>query len=419
METALLTAVNLIIAVASLGLGTVKLLAARQHREWTLWLTASVLIFAGLIFLLATPLVYRFVGEMLHSANICALLVPAATLTCVAHAHALSQLWQPERREPAVLRRTAARWAPVYGGAIAAMTVLYVHADLGPATPLRFAAAYAHVPEVTALHAVYWTTLIVTVVVTVRECRSVSIPGRPELVENVRNVLGWFALALGLDLVNVALTAGAMLGSATGPRRLDGLAESAWLATIASCIAAQIALASLALRSRREEHRDMRALQPLHDLVIDETTDHRMILAPRLPLWTGFTTGADLNDLMAEINDGTGRLSPWWNPMPALAVDRLAQEQQDEPADGSNTWGGHWDLTAAHAAATLLHAARARSRGLPHLPPELRLARLPGTDIEPTDERQHLVRVARHLAHPLVSAAVTLTEETQAATRAN
>jgi hypothetical protein len=411
MTTVLVTVANLIIASASLGLGTTKALAVRHQRELTLKLTASVLIVAGMIFLLATPVVYRAVGEVTHSPNLCALLVPAATLVCVAHAHAMSQLWQPERSAPAILRRTAARWAPVYAGSIAAMTLLYFQADLGPATPLQFAAAYAHVPEVIAFHLVYWTALILTIVVTVRECRSLSIPGRPGL--NLQQAMGWFAVALGLDLVNVAVNAAAMVGSATGPRHLNGLAESAWLATIASCIAANNALASMVLRSRRAERRDLHALEALHDLVVDQTRDSRMVLAPRWTWWTGFSTGLDLNSMMAEVNDGSGRLSPWWSPIPALALDRLAKpstQQQTSPGDG-------WDLTAAQAAAVLLDAARARRDSQPVLPPHIRLTRLPGTDVEPNGERQHLVRVAQHLTHPMVLDAVDVAAQAQSATR--
>ncbi|MFD4412492.1 DUF6545 domain-containing protein [Streptomyces sp. NPDC058475] len=424
MTTGILTDINLVIAVSTLGLGTAKALAARHQREWTLRLTSSVLITAGLIFLLATPVVYRTVGALLHSPNVCALLVPAATLVCVAHAHALIQLWQPERRDPEVLRRTAWRWAPVYGGTIGAMAVLYFRADLGPATPLQFAAAYAHVPEVIAFHFVYWTALITTVVVTVRECRSLSIPGQPDFVENLKKALGWFALALGLDLANVAITATAMIGSATGPRPLNGLAESAWLATIASCIAANIALAAMVLRSRRAERRDLHALQPLHDLVIEDTKNTTMVLAPRWSLWTGFNTQLELDSLMAEVSDGMGRLSPWWSSIPSLAVDRLAAAWQDEPGDGGDHLGDDWNLTAAQAAATLLHAAQARSNdpdptNPTAIPLEIRLSRLPGTDVEPSAEREHLVRVARHLTRPLVIDAVAIAGRAHAATSTN
>ncbi|MET8822618.1 DUF6545 domain-containing protein [Streptomyces rochei] len=413
---AFVTTINLVIAALTLGLGVVKALAVRQQREWTLRLTASVLIIAGLIFLLATPVVYRALGTAVGAPNLCALLVPAATLTCVGHAHLLTQLWNEDRRRPAALRRTAARWAPVYGGAIAAMTALHFHAPLGPAAPLRFAATYAHVPEVVAFHFVYWAALITTIVVTVRECSQLSLPVRPGLVEELRRAIGWFAVALGLDLVNVGLTAVALLGSKAGPERLEGVAESAWLATIASCIAANIALASMVLRSRRAERRDRRTLLTLHDLVVKKDpaveADPHIVLAPRWSLWTNFDTSLELNSLMAEIHDGCGRLCPWWSPVPAAAVARLAREQSNDGPTDEN-----WDLTAAQDAATVLYAAQARDAEQPTA--DNRLAKLPGADVEPHADRQHLVQTARLLNHPIVKEAVELAHQVQAVARAS
>lgn len=402
MNDVFVTVFNLIVAVATLGLGTVKALAVRRHRDWNLGLTASVLIFAGLIFLLATPAVYRFVGQLLHSPNISALIVPAATLVCVGHAHVLTQLWQPERREPAALRRTAIRWIPVYASSLLAMTVLYFHADLGPAAPLHFAATYAHVPEVIGFHCVYWAALITTIVVSVRECRTLVIPGRPDFVENLRRAVGWFAVALTFDLANVVVTAVALFGSTEGAN-LNALAESAWLATITSCIAANIALASLVLRSRHAESSDWKSLQPLHDLVVEDDQDHTVVLAPRSSLWAGFDTRLKLNSRVAEIHDGAARLCPWWSPVPSLAVERLSADEDDVPGD--------WDQAAARVAATLLYAAQTRTRALRPLPPRLRLSRLPGSEIEPTAERLHLVRVAQHLTHPLVLEAVAMADQ--------
>ncbi|MFJ5225607.1 hypothetical protein [Streptomyces sp. NPDC088400] len=418
MTSLLLTLTNLVIAGVTLGLGTVKAFAARHEREWTLTLTASVLLCAGLIFLLATPVVYRTVGTAVRSPNVCSLLVPVLTLVCVAHAHALSQLWQPDRNTPAALRSTALRWGPVYGVAIVTMVALYAHADLGPATPLRFVAVYARVPDVIALHLVYWTALIITIVVTVRECRSLSIPARPALADDLRSALGWFSVAVGLNLVNVPLAATAMIGSATGQRRLDTVAASAWLATIASCVAANVALASVMLRSRRAERQDRRTLKPLLDLVSRESDVSKAAKASAL--WPGLNTALDLVAVMAAIHDGAGRLSPWWSPLPALLVDRLAADQRDRDgagpgADGAVP-GADWDVTAAHAAATLLHAAQARDAVPPALPSPHRLARLPGSDVEPHAERQHLVAVARHLHHPLVVEAAAFAGEARTAT---
>jgi hypothetical protein len=411
MTVLLVTLTNLLLAGLSLGLGTVKALAARHAREWPLTLTASVLICAGMIFLLQTPAVYRAVGAAVHSPNIVALLFPVLTLVCVAHAHAMVRLWQPHRSARAALHSASLRWGPVYVGAVIALTALYLHADLGEAAPLTFAAVYARVPEVVALHAVYWAALIVTTTVTIRECRSVSIPGRPALASELRSALGWFAVALALNMGNVLLTAAAMIGSAVGPQPLTTVAESAWIGTVASCIAANTALASMVLRSRRAERQDQRTLQPLLDLVTEGENAPAMTGMGENALWPGLNTAFDLNAAMAEIHDGSGRISPWWSLLPSLVVDRLAQSQHGTDA---GELGDSWDVTAAHTAATLLVAAQARDARRPALPPHLRLARLPGSDVEPHSERQHLVAVARHLNHPLVREAVALSGQAQA-----
>ncbi|MEU3855062.1 hypothetical protein [Streptomyces sp. NPDC029554] len=420
-----LSAVNLFFAAACIGLGTVKALALRRQRDWTLALTSSVLILAGLIFLIATPAVYEMTGQLLGSPNIAGLLIPAITLTCVAHAHALTQLWQPDRRAPALLRRTAARWAPFYTGALTTMSALYATADLGPAAPLKLAATYAHVPQVRLLHVVYWIALITAVTVTVRECLNLSIPGLPEL----RQVLGWFVVAVSFDLLNVLITAAAMVGSITGSTPLEGLAQSAWLATIASCLSANVALAALVLRSRRTERRDLHTLQALHDLVVPPSDyDHdphgpKVVLEPRWSLWPGFDTGADLNSLMAEIHDGAGRLSPWWHRLPSAAVQSLAytiaEDQSDDEHEDNDLLGPDWNLTAAQAAAALLYAVQAREASAPPVPAAHRLAQLPGSDVPESADRQHLVSLATHLHHPVVTEAVALAQATQAAATAH
>ncbi len=414
----LLTGVNLLIAVLTLTLGISKALHARRERGWPLILTASVLIHASVIFLLATPVVYRLVGRLLHSPNVCALLVPAATLLCVAHAHALTQLWQPDKRHRAVLRRTAARWAPFYGTALIAMAVLYVRADLGPAAPLRFAAVYAHVPEVVAFHIVYWTALVVTVVVSIRECRYLSIPGRLDFAETFKKCVLAFGLALGMDLLNVALTATALLRAAAGQDDTARYALAAWLATILSCIAANVGLGWLVLHLRRAERQAYRALAPLYRLHRTGEGDGGF-WGPQT-LWSGWDTQLKLDRRTAAVHDGAERLSPWWSPVPALAVKLLVQA--DDGNDFRSSDRGEddaiadEDLAAAQEAAILLHAAHARAKGRTELSVQSRLHALPGAAVTPAEERQHLVRVSQLLAHPLVLQAVAIADEAEATT---
>ncbi len=127
--------------------------------------------------------------------------------------------------------------------------------------------------------------------------------------------LGWFALALIADVLHVVVAAIALVGSVTGPHRLEELEQIAWLGPTAGCVCANVALAGPVLRRRRAERRDLRSLQALHDLVVppaartpDGTT---LVLDPRWSWWPGFDTEDDLNSVMAEIHDGAGWLSPW------------------------------------------------------------------------------------------------------------
>ncbi|WP_331718366.1 DUF6545 domain-containing protein [Streptomyces sp. NBC_00624] len=412
MWTGAVTTVNIVIAALSAILGIVKGVEAWRHeKELTLKLAASVLLFAAVIFLLATPWVYRAVGALVHSPNISALIVPAATLVCVAHAHVMTQLWHPERRAPAALRRTAMIWAPVYAGAIILMVVLYVTADLGPATPLRFAAAYAHVPQIVLFHLVYFTALITTIVECVRQCRSMSLPGRPDFVASLGRSIGYFVIALVLDLVNVAISTTAMIGAAMGNHRLAGIADLAWSATIASCLAATYGLGRMMVPARLEEHRDGRALRALWKSLMPPGDSRELILAPRT--WrSGWETRVTVRRRVTEVRDLQDHLSPWWSVEPGLAVERLTKDlsgPSGEPAGGDQVNGNPqaWDAVAAKAAATLLYAAQLRDKNAP-VPLQERLEELPGLDVPIPDERPHLVRVARHMTHPVVLQAVAL-----------
>ncbi|UQT54124.1 hypothetical protein M4V62_02965 [Streptomyces durmitorensis] len=397
----ILTTVNLAIAAFALVLGCAKAHAARGNPDLTLKLTASVLIHCGVIFLLCTPAVYRAVGAAAGSANLPALVVNSATLLCLGHAHLMTQLWHPARKEPTALRRTAAIWAPVYGTAVILMAVLYVWADVqGPARPLRYSAAYADVWQVVAFQVVYSAGIVATALVTMQQCRGVVMPGRPDLDLALKKSLKAFAAAVALDIVNIALTLTAVISAAaTGTHRLDFLAEAAWLATIASGVAASFALARLVFSSRRAERRDCRTMEQLWKVATRlGEDDGQLVLAPQ-PLFWWRNWRVELLRRLAEIREGERVLSPWWSGAPAQAVAGLADQESDLPRD--------FDLVAAQAAAVVLHAAHARGQGRPPLPDDTRLKAMPGGRVPEEEERAHLVLVARHLNLPLVFEAVT------------
>ncbi|MEV0445159.1 DUF6545 domain-containing protein [Streptomyces spectabilis] len=394
----ILTIINLTICAAMTAAGTAKAVAARRDPDLTLKLTASVLLHAALIFLINTPPVYRTVGDRLHSPNICGLLVYCLTLACVGHAHLMTQLWHAQRRSRPMLGRMVARWAPFYIGTIITLVILYaVSGAGGPSRPLHFTPSFAHLPAVVALQCVYTGAMLIAVSASVLQCRGLTLPQNPDLADAISRCLRWFVIALSLDLANLAGYLTATLRAATGHHDLDVLADGAWVATIASGLAATYGLVRLVLSSRRHERTDHKQLRTLWKTVV--TPD--LVLAPGL-LWGGWDTRIALSRRITEIRDGTRRLAPWLDTAPARTVEKLAlHHSKTTTSIGTDGRQLPFDLVAAQAAATLIDAARRRRTDTPPTN-ELNLTALPGIDVPAIEERAHLVRVAAHLDHPLV-----------------
>jgi hypothetical protein len=388
-----LTVINLSIAVLTLALGVIKAMAARREPGLNLALTASVLLLAGVIFLLATPPIYRAVGSAVHSPNLPALCIDIATLLCVGHAHYMTLLWHPERHTATKRRHALKVWLPFYAAAVTVMVILYACADLSEtARPLHFAPAYAHVPAVFALKSVYFAALITTVIATMVQCRQVALPGRPDLAEDLQTCMRWFAIAVGLDLATVGFTLSAMISAvARGDQRLDTLADASWVATIASGIAANWGLGRLALAATRDDRRDIRILKPLWRLVV---TDAPQLVIPTGPL----NSRVRLDRMMLEILDGARTLKPWMSSGPARAVEQLVGEEQTRASGRSPAADTPIDLVAAQTSATLLYAAARRADTEQSPPaPAYRLMALPGLNVPASDQRAYLVRVAQYL----------------------
>ncbi|GGO49101.1 MAB_1171c family putative transporter [Streptomyces lasiicapitis] len=400
MWHALLTVLGLSAAAIAFTVAVGKALAARREPARTLKLTASSLFHSGTIFLLGTPAVYSAVGTVFGAPHLAALLINTVGLLCVGHAHLMAVLWHPAHGDGEPPRRQVLAWAPLYGGTVLAMAVLYALADpAGEARPLLFAPDYVHSPQVLAFHLVYFVALFAVVTATVLRCRALLASQGPRLTPELRRCVREFALAVGLDLAHVCCVAAAMIGAAGG-LRLDGLAEAAWLTTAASGLVANYSLVRLSLAARRQERRDHQTLRPLWQTVV--RADPQLVLAPGL-LWGGWDTRIALSRRLVEIRDGARSLSPWMSSAPARAVEQLARRG----------FVG-FDLVAAQAAATLLYAADARGNGRPPADSATLLAALPGEDVPATAERAHLVLVARHLDHPVVLEALVLARRARA-----
>ncbi|MEU7322570.1 MAB_1171c family putative transporter [Streptomyces griseoviridis] len=386
-----LSIINLTIAAFTLVLGITKAFAARQEPGPTLKLTSSVLLHSAVIFLLATPPLYRATGNLLHAPNIAALGIDIATLLCVGHAHYMTLLWHPQRHSPDARRRAVRAWAPFYIGTITLMVLLYAYADLkGAAPPLHFAPYYARVPSVVALKAVYFTALTVAVLATMGLCRKVVLPDRPDLARSVRTCISWFTVAVGLDLATAAFTLSSMAGAVfRDDHHLDVLADASWIATILSGIAANQSLGWLVVATTRSDRRDCRRLKPLWTLVVAEAP-HLVIPTP----WWG-DSRIRLDRMMLEVLDGMRILTPWMSSHPGRVVEDLATQQRQ---------AGEVDIQAAQAAAVLRHAAALRRAGEPG--PRSERTTLPGSDVPEDEQQAYLLVVARYLDHPLVNEAL-------------
>ncbi len=384
-----LTAANLLIFAVCFAVGTAKAAAARADRDATLRITASVLLCASMVYLLSAPAVYRAVGTAVGSPSLPSLVVNIAILVCVGHAHALTLLWHPRRRTPEALRRAVVLWLPVYGLAIAAMSVLFWLADLpGPAFPLSFATSYAHVPAACAMEMVYLAALVTGVVATVRQCRGpdgvIALPGRPDLQDSLR----LFQLAVGLDLAYVGCTATAVLAASQGYHTLDFLTAAGSTASSSSALVASYGLAKPALAARAVERADHDNLIPLWQTVTGSTE------WPRLTWWNRYA----LVDILAEILDGTYRLTPWMSPAVAQAVDALVEPRSDK---------GDIDVASLKAAAQIRYARQRRDAAVQlRLPTPDASAGTPRSTTAPTHERARQVAIARHLDDPLVKEAL-------------
>lgn len=391
MAESVLTTVNLVIFAVCFTVGFAKAAAARRDPDTALRITSSVLLCASGVYLLSAPAVYRLVGDRTGSPSLPSLLVSIGIVVCIAHAHALTLLWHPRRRSPGAMRHSVIVWGPVYGLAVTSMTVLFVAADLsGPARPLSFAVSYAHVPAACVFELVYLTAMVVGITATVRQCRGpdgvIALPARPDLADSLRQ----FAVAVGLDLAYVAFTAAAVLTAALRGPSLDWLAGLGSVASSTSALIASFGLAKPALAARAADRTDHRALVPLWQAVVGGGDR----LPPRMNWWNPRYA---LADMIAEILDGTYRLSPWMDPAAGRAVRKLAA------ADPGCT---ELDVRALEAAAAIRvarprHDAALRS-GLP-VPQGQGPLR---ADTPPTRERARQVQIAAHLSHPLVDQAL-------------
>ncbi|MEX2985720.1 MAB_1171c family putative transporter [Streptomyces sp. C36] len=388
-----------------------KGLAALRDPTPTLVLITTTFVCCVAVYLTAAPVGYRALGEAVGQPSFATLPVYIGILTCFAHLHLLALLWNPRLRQtPGKVRRTITAWSTAYVAAAVVMAVAFCSADLsGPADPLKFNTNFAHDPLILLFLTIFLTMLTCGTLSAWRHCHKMTLDD-PTLQHAVRAIgvanLFYFAYAV--------CNAPAILCAALGSHALDtvGVLGSSFGAT--GALIASYGLSGAAVSAWLKEWRDIRALQPLWELVV-AGVDHELAFSEHSARShrLGWNAGFNLHRRVIEILDGIRALRRWGSQAPVEAVHAL--HARDFQSNDGKCLPPH-EIEAIATAAALcfaserLQAARqaASSAGRPGrlTPPEQEAAPIPGENTPAADERARLLRVAQALHHPLVTAAL-------------
>ncbi|MFJ5779955.1 MAB_1171c family putative transporter [Streptomyces sp. NPDC093094] len=418
MSESLSNVVYLCIAATAFVMALWKALALLRDATPTLALTVSMQLGGALIYVIASPVGYRTLGEITGRPSFATLPVYVGILVCFAMGHLITLLWDPLlRQKPSGLRHSVIRWSGWYAGGAGLMIVFFALADLsGPADPLRFNTAFADDPMVLLFLAVFLATLTSGTLNTWRQCRTMRLDD-----PQIQHALRAFAFAMLCVFGYVVCSAPAIALAAVGNHSLDTVGV---LGSTCGCIGTVIlyyGLSGAAFDAWRRERRDYKALQPLWDLAVARV-DQDLALSGgsvhdgRPTMNVSFR----LHRRVIEILDGMRALRPWVSAAPMEAVRHL-HEHPSRP-----DWAPlkEQDVPAAATAAALcdavrrLHAERQEQGGRytrpgpsgePPVP-------LPGDDTPAAQERDRLLRVSGALSHPLVAEALKRTQNTGSAT---
>ncbi|MFE7778423.1 MAB_1171c family putative transporter [Streptomyces sp. NPDC057445] len=413
MSEGLSNVVYLIIAVMSLSIAIWKALAFRRDSTLTLGLTTSLFLCSAVVYVLASPWGYRVVGAFAGEPSFATLPVYVGILWCFAYTHALTILWNPRlRRGRLSLRGRLTVWTVAYGFAAVLMVVTFSMADLSTAAdPLRFNTNNAQEPVVLVFLAVFLSTLTCGTLSTYRQCQRMRLPD-----QRLQHAVRAFGIAMLFVFGYVVCSVPAITLAAAGNHALDqvGVLGSSFGST--GALIASYGLSGGAASAWMRERRDIRALQPLWDLVVagvDPELAFSATSARSHRLATNVTF--NLHRRVIEILDGMRALRPWVTAQAPQAVYALAAAPQPTRSAYVEV-RSEQELQAIATAAALRDAAEhlqasRREGGMQNVSgrpqtPHGQGGVLPGEDTAAADERERLLRVARALTHPLVSAAL-------------
>ncbi|MFG2830573.1 MAB_1171c family putative transporter [Streptomyces sp. NPDC048434] len=415
--------VYLAIAVIDFVIAGWKCLALLRDPTPTLSLITVNFVASGLVFAMAAPAGYRMLGELTGSPSFATLPVYIGILSCFSLLHLLTMLWDPRlRQSPAVLRRRVTGWTAAYLAAPAVMVVTFCSADLsGPAEPLEFNTNFAGDPLIQVFLGVFLVTLTCGTLSTYRQCRKLKLAD-PRFQRALRSFGTAMLFVFGYVVCSVPAIVLAVLGNHT----LDAVGVLGSTFGSIGALITSYGLSGAAVGAWLRERRDIKALQPLWDLVVegvdedlafsvDSARSHRL----------AWNVGFNLHRRVIEILDGMRALRPWLSPLPAAAVHAVHEHEMSQGTGDARRLPDQ-ELQAAATAAALrdaaqrLQAARREAAlqggsGHPQAPAGPQVA-LPGEDTPASGERQRLLRVAQALTASLVTTALQGVQEQRSRT---
>lgn len=400
-----------IFAIAS-TITAFKLLALRRDPTPTLALTAAMFLTASPVYILASPVGYRAVGEALDQPSFATLPVYLGILACFAYTHIITFLVDQElQEESGAMRRIITTWTVVYVTAAILMTALFSMADLSqPADPLEFNTHFASDPWALGFLAVFLLTFGCGTLNTFWRCRRL-VPEDPQL----RHSLKVFGVAMWFVFGYIVLNVPAIVFAAFGNHSLDTVALWGNVTGVTGFLSMCYGLSGSAVGHWLRERHDIKSLQPLWDLVVGGV-DEELAFSARNARSTLHVSNVtfNLHRRVIEILDGIRRLRGWVAPGAAEAVHAVhSRRQPGNPHQPQKPTSA--DLEAAATAAALwdavdrLQAARREWASQGHTgppPPPGTAGPLPGENTPAGEERDRLLRVAKALGDPLVHAAL-------------
>lgn len=436
------TAVYMIIAGLHWAIACWKASALLRSPTLPLGLQVATHTLGGVVYVVASPMGYRHLGEALGHPWLPTLPIYLGILLCFGTQHILTILWTSRSDRPQGLRDPIVAWAIAYGISIAVMVVEFVKADLdGPADPLKFNTEQTDESHVLIFLTVFLVMLACGTLTAGLRSRSARLDDEA-LTHSVR----WFGVSHLVTFGYVVCSAPAVVASSMGYHQFDGIGVlgSAFgvVGSVLTCYGVSGAVVSTWLRERR----DIAVLQPLWDLVV-ASVDKNLALGSKGQHPTGCgqpaspdsaSSGSDsskpsrlfnvrwtLTRRVIEILDGIRLLerSAMVRDLPAEAVKELHAEALQVPAlrnqlDLGKKGLAPLDLQAAATAAVLRDAvARLKAAGPDHEDSALSTPAVrtfaPGKKTPAAEERPRLVRVARALHHPLVDTSLQIVGSVQ------